>query len=81
MVASVRPNPFKIRQHELDSNADQVSLRELLSLAQPTEPKPNPTLTPTPPPKPKKETYAGAHTGRYRGYPYAGPGHHTHELL
>ena len=40
MVASVRPNPFKIRRHELDSNADQVSLRELLSLARPTEPKP-----------------------------------------
>jgi len=39
MVASVKPNPFRIRDHELDSNADQVSLRDLLSIAPPTEPR------------------------------------------
>ena len=39
MVASVKPNPFRIRDHELDSNADHVTLRDLLSIAPPTEPR------------------------------------------
>ena len=39
MVASVKPNPFRIRDHELDSNADRVPLRDLLSIARPTEPR------------------------------------------
>lgn len=39
MVASVKPNPFRIRDHELDANADRVSLRDLLSIAPPTEPR------------------------------------------
>ena len=39
MIASAKPNPFRIRDHELDSNADRVSLRDLLSISQPTEPK------------------------------------------
>lgn len=39
MVASVKPNPFRIRDHELDSNGDQVRLRDLLSIAPPTEPR------------------------------------------
>lgn len=39
MVASVKPNPFRIRDHELDSDAGRVSLRTLLSIAPPTEPK------------------------------------------
>lgn len=39
MVASVKPNPFRIRDNELDSNGDDVSLRDLLSIAAPTDPK------------------------------------------
>ena len=39
MVASVSPNPFKIRDNELDSKGEQGSLRELLSLDSPTEPR------------------------------------------
>ncbi len=39
MVASVKPNPFRVRDHELDANADHVSLHDLLSIAPPTEPK------------------------------------------
>ena len=39
MVASFKPNPFRIRDHELDSNSDNVSFRTLLSLSPPTEPR------------------------------------------
>ena len=39
MVASVKPNPFRIRENELDSSGEQGTLRELLSIAPPTEPK------------------------------------------
>ena len=39
MVASVKPNPFRIRDHELDSNGDHVRLRDLLSIGPPTEPR------------------------------------------
>ena len=39
MVASVRPNPFRIRDNELDSTGERGTLRELLSIAPPTEPK------------------------------------------
>ena len=39
MIASVKPNPFRVRDHELDANADRVPLRALLSIAPPTEPK------------------------------------------
>ena len=39
MVASVRPNPFKIRDNELDSEGERGSLRDLLSLESPTEPR------------------------------------------
>ncbi len=39
MVASVKSNPFRIRDDELDSNADRVPLRDLLSIAPPTEPR------------------------------------------
>ena len=39
MVASVRPNPFRIRDNELDSNGEEGTLRELLSVAAPTEPR------------------------------------------
>jgi len=39
MVASVRPNPFRIRDNELDSSGGPVSLRDLLSIAPPTDPK------------------------------------------
>ena len=38
MVTSAKPNPFRIRDHELDSNKDAVPLRDLLSIAPPTEP-------------------------------------------
>lgn len=39
MVALFKPNPFRIRDHELDSNSDKVSFRTLLSLSPPTEPR------------------------------------------
>ena len=39
MVASVKPNPFRIRDNELDSDGGHFSLRDLLSIASPTEPK------------------------------------------
>ena len=39
MNAPLKPNPFRIRDHELDSSKDNVSLRELLSIAKPTEPR------------------------------------------
>ena len=39
MVASVRPNPFRIRDNELASTGEQGTLRELLSVAAPTEPR------------------------------------------
>ena len=39
MVASVGPNPFRVRAHELDSTADHVALSDLLSIDLPTEPK------------------------------------------
>ena len=39
MVASVNPNPFKVRANELDSTNDHVALRDLLSISPPTEPR------------------------------------------
>ena len=39
MIAPLKPNPFRIRDHELDSSKDTVSLRDLLSVTRPTEPR------------------------------------------
>lgn len=39
MVASAKPNPFRIRDHELGADGDRVSLSDLLSIAPPTEPR------------------------------------------
>jgi diguanylate cyclase (GGDEF)-like protein/PAS domain S-box-containing protein len=38
-VGSVAANPFRCREHELDASAAHVPLRELLSIAVPTQPK------------------------------------------
>ncbi len=39
MVALVKPNPFRLRANELDDNGDRVAMRDLLSIAPPTEPR------------------------------------------
>ncbi len=38
-MTTAKPNPFRIRDSELDSSNEAVPLRDLLSIASPTEPR------------------------------------------